>query len=143
MNQAANTPILFWIIAIVGLLWNAMGAFDYIMTQTQNENYMANFTEAQLEYFYGFPSWMVAAWAVGVWGSFFGSLAMVMRKAWAVWLFGASLLGLLVSSLYNFVFSNGLEVMGQSGAIFTAVIWGVILFLLFYCRAMSAKGVLK
>ena len=37
-----------------------MGAFDYVMTETRNEAYMAEFTPEQLEFFYGFPAWMIA-----------------------------------------------------------------------------------
>ncbi len=30
------TPRDLWVIGIVGLLWSAMGAVDYVMTQTGN-----------------------------------------------------------------------------------------------------------
>jgi hypothetical protein len=103
---------------------------------------MSQFTPAQLEYFYGFPAWMVAAWAVGVWGSFLGSIALLLRKSWAVWLFGASILGLAASSVYNFVLSDGRAVMGEGGVMFTAVIWVIALFLFFYAQAMAKRRVL-
>ena len=34
-------PKHLWIVGILSLLWNAMSAFDYKMTQTKNESYMA------------------------------------------------------------------------------------------------------
>ena len=86
---------------------------------------------------------MVAAWAVGVWDALLGSLGLLARKAWAVWVFGASLLGLAVSTVYNFVLSNGAEVMGDSAVMFTAVIWVIGLFLFFYAKAMARRGVLR
>jgi len=33
--------------------------------------------------------------------------------------------------------------MGDAGAIFTAVIWVIALFLFFYARAMARRGVLQ
>ena len=42
--RAQSTPVHLWIIGVIALLWNAMGAYDYLMTQTQNEAYMSNFT---------------------------------------------------------------------------------------------------
>lgn len=143
MQNAVKTPAHFWIVAIGALLWNSVGAFDYTATQYRIESYMANFTPEQLEYFYGFPAWMDAAWAVGVWGSFLGSLALLLRKSWAVWLFGASILGLAVSTIYNFVLTDGAAAMGETGAIFTGVIWAIVLFLFFYARAMAKRGVLR
>ena len=137
-----KAPVHLWIIGIVSLLWNALGAFDYLATKMRLDFYMSQFTAEQLEYFYGFPAWMVAAWAVGVWGALLGTLALLMRKAWAVWLYGASLLGLAVSTVYNFVLSDGAAIMGEPAVIFTAVIWVIALFLFFYAKAMARRGVL-
>ena len=137
-----KTPIHLWIVGILAVLWNAMGAFDYIATQYRLESYMSQFTPEQLEYFYAFPVWMDAAWAIAVWASVLGSLTLLMRKAFAVWLFGISILGLAVSSIYNFILSDGMAMMGSGGATFTAVIWIIALFLYFYARAMAARRVL-
>ena len=143
MQNTVKTPVHLWIIAIVSLLWNAMGAYDYLATKLRIESYMSQFTPEQLDFFYAFPSWMVVAWAIGVWGSFFGSLSLLLRKSWAVWLFGASIAGLAVSTVYNFILTDGAEAMGSGGVIFTAVIWVIVLLLLFYARAMDKRGVLN
>lgn len=143
MQNDVKTPLHFWIVAIVALFWNSFGAFDYLATKLQLEFYMSQFTAEQLEYFYSFPAWMVVAWAIGVWGAFFGSLALLMRKTWAVWLFGASILGLAVSTLYNFVLTDGASAMGDGATMMTAMIWVIALLLFFYARAMAKAGVLK
>jgi len=36
-----HAPWHLWLVGIMGLLWDSMGAFDYLMTQTQNESYMS------------------------------------------------------------------------------------------------------
>jgi hypothetical protein len=144
MNEnTAKTPVVFWIVSVLSLLWNSMGAFDYLATHLRLEFYMSNFTPEQLDYFYGFPAWVVAAWALGVWGSFFGSLALLLRKSWAVWLFGVSILGLAVSSVHNFVLSDGAAMMGEAAVMMTGVIWVIVLVLFFYARAMAKSGVLR
>ena len=143
MQDNVKTPVHFWIVSITSLLWNFGGAYDYLATKLKIESYMAQFTPDQLEYFYGFPAWMVVGWAFGVWGAFFGSVALLLRKSWAVWLFGASIIGLAASSVYNFVMTDGVDIMGQTGVIFTAAIWVIALFLFFYSRAMASKGVLR
>ena len=138
-----KTPIHLWIVAILAVLWNAVGAFDYVATQYRLESYMSQFTPGQLEYFYSFPVWMDAAWAIAVWASVLGSLSLLLRKAWAVSLFGISILGLATSTVYHYILSDGLAVMGSEGAIFTAVIWLIALFLFFYAQAMAERKVLK
>ena len=141
-QQTVKTPIHLWIVGILSLLWNAGGGFDYSATQLQLESYMSNFTPEQLEYFYGFPVWMDAAWAIAVWSGVLGSLCLLFRKAWATWLFGAAVAGLAVSTAYNLI-SDGFRLMGEGAAVFTAIIWAIALFLLFYARAMEKKGVLS
>ncbi len=144
MNETATrTPVHFWIVAVLAVLWNAMGAFDYSATQLRLDFYMSQFTEEQLAYFYGFPTWMVAAWAIAIWSSLLGSIGLLLRKSWAVWLFGLAILGLATSTVYNFVLNDGAAVMGGTAVIFTAVIWIIALFLFFYSKAMAKNGVLR
>jgi hypothetical protein len=143
MNDRPRTPVHLWIVGIVSLLWNSGGAFDYSATRLGVESYLANFTPEQVEYFTNIPVWMGTAWALGVWGSFFGSFALLLRKNWAVWLFGVSILGLAGTTVYNFVLTDGAEIMGDAAAAFSVAIWTIVLFLFFYARAMAKRGVLR
>ena len=142
MSRAVATPKHLWIIGIITALWNMMGAYDYLMTQTRNEAYMAQFEPAQLDYFYGFPIWLVFFWALAVWGGFLGSVLLLLRKRLAVPVFMASFGSMVVTAIYNFGFSNGVEVMGSVGFVFTVVIFFVALGLWLYSRAMQKRGVL-
>lgn len=141
--RGTRTPVHLWIVGIVSLLWNAMGAFDYLATQMRLESYMSQFTEEQLAYWYGFPAWVVSAWAIAVWGAFFGSIALLLRKSWSVWLFGLSILGMVVTSIYTFGLSEGASMMGTGEVIFSAIIWIVAIALFVYSRRQAANGVLR
>jgi hypothetical protein len=143
MKAATRAPWHLWVVGIAALLWNAVGALDYVMTQTRNAQYMAGFTPEQLEFFYGIPAWTVAAWAIGVWGGVLGSLLLLLRKSLAEWVFLASLAGVVLTTFRNYVLSNGLEVMGGPGAaVVTAVIFLVAVGLYLYARAMRTRGAL-
>lgn len=142
MSRLLPTPIHLWIVGVVTLLWNAMGGYDYLMTQTKNADYMARFEPAQLEYFYGFPMWVEACWAVAVWGALLGSILILMRKGLAVPVLMVSFFAMAATAVYNFGISNGLEIMGTGGMIFSAVIFLVALGLWMYAKAMRGRGVL-
>jgi hypothetical protein len=137
-----KAPIHLWIVGVVSLLWNCMGAFDYSASQLKLEFYMKQFTPEQLEYFYGFPSWAVAFWAFGVWGALAGSVGLLLRKKWAVYAFAVSICGLFVTTIYNFVLTDGAKAMGEGAMAFSVVIWVLALFLLWYSWSQSKKGVL-
>lgn len=140
MNKA---PIHLWIVGILAVLWNAIGAFDYAATQLKLDFYMSQFTQEQLDYFYAFPAWVDASWAIAVWGSLLASLLLLMRKALSAWLFGLAILAMAVTAVYNFFLSDGLAVMGDEAATFTVVIWVIALFLYFYSVAMAKRRVLN
>ena len=144
MNELnTRVPRHLWIVGGLSLLWNAIGALDYSASQLRIEAYMSQFTPEQLAYFYAFPAWAVAAWAIAVWGSLLGSLFLLLRKASAVWLFGVSIVAMVLTGIYSYVLTDGLALMGTGGAIFTAVIWLIAFSLYFYARAMVRRGVLR
>ncbi|MCM2310851.1 MAG: hypothetical protein NDI84_05555, partial [Steroidobacteraceae bacterium] len=64
-------------------------------------------------------------------------------KAWAVWLFGVSIVAMMITGIYNFALSEGIALMGTGALAFTAVIWIVAFGLFFYARAMAQRGVLR
>lgn len=137
-----RTPVHLWIIGVLALLWNGMGAFDYLATELRLDFYMGQFSPEQLDYVYAIPAWVVAAWAIAVWSALLASVGLLFRRSWAVWLFGLSILGMAVTTLHNFVLTDGAAVMGSGAVVFTAVIWVVAILLLLYSRRLASKGVL-
>ncbi|NND00015.1 MAG: hypothetical protein HKN85_07525 [Gammaproteobacteria bacterium] len=138
-----KAPWHLWVVGLLGLLWSAGGAFDYFMTQTSNEAYMSAFTPEQLEFFYGLPSWVVAFWALAVWGGVLGAILLLLRKAIAVKIFLISLIAFLITAFQNYGLSNGLEVIGDAfSLVFVLVIFLASLGLFFYSRAMLRRGVI-
>src|ERR1039458_10394440 len=128
--QSAKTPWHLWVVGVVSLLWNSVGAMDFVMTQTKNKAYMSGFTPAQLDFYYGFPGWVVAAWGIAVWGGVLGSLFLLIRRRQAVHFFVASIIGMVLTDIRNFSAANGMKIMGGAGALmFSAAIFviGVLL----------------
>ena len=145
-SQAAGRPRAPWHLWVIGglaLLWSAVGALDYVMTQTRNEAYMSGFTPEQLAFFYGIPAWAVATWAIGVWGGVLGAVLLLIRKRLAMWVFLASFVAAVLTAFQNYVLSNGMEVIGGAGAlVFSAVIVLFALGLFLYARTMCMRGVI-
>ena len=139
-----RAPTHLWIVGGLSALWNAFGAFDYLMTQTRNEAYLAQFTPEQRAYFDGFPMLMEAAWACGVWGALAGSLLLLARSRHAVLAFGISLAGLLVSTIYGYGVADMPESLkGGAMMAMNAAIWIVAILLFVYAWRMRKRGVLR
>lgn len=143
MSPSPATPRHLWIVGILALLWNAVGAYDYLMTETRNEAYMAKFTPEQLDYFYAFPTWVIAAWALAVWGGVLGAVLLLMRNRFAVPVLVISLIG-MVGTTINTIVSGGFSIMGGIGpTLFTLLIFVISVGLLLYARRMQSSGVLR
>jgi len=142
-TRTVPTPWHLWVIGAIAVLWNAMGAFDYVMTETRNAAYMSAFTPEQLAFFYRLPGWVIAAWAIAVWGGILGALLLLLRRRLAVWVFLVSVVAMVVTTIHNYVLSNGLEIFADAGShALTAAIFVIALGLFIYARAMSKRGVL-
>jgi hypothetical protein len=137
------TPRHLWIVGALALLWNSIGAMDYVMTQTANEAYLSAYTDEELAFFFSMPAWTVAAWAIAVWGSVLGAILLLLRKRLSVQVFLVSLLAQVATAFENYVLSNGMEIMGSAWELaFTAVIFLIALALLLYARAMEREKIL-
>jgi hypothetical protein len=140
-----KAPWHLWLVGVIAVLFNAMGAFDYFMSKTQGEAYMASMgmTAEQIAYILEMPGWMMVVWPIGVWGAFVASVLLLMRKKLAVPIFVASLAAWFVNVIYTYLLSNGGEILGQSMHIMSVVISTLMLFFTWYAWAMSKQGVLR
>lgn len=142
-TQRIQAPWHLWVIGALALLWNAMGALDYFLSQSKNEAYMEMFTPEQLEFFYNFPSWSIAMWPIAVWGGALGCIFLLLRNKLAVCVFLVSLICMALNTIYIYAFTNGMEVMGDPFEIaFNAAIFLVAVFLFFYSNNMSSKNII-
>jgi hypothetical protein len=145
---SARTPVHLWIVGILSLLWNCFGAYDYTMTRTRNMDYLSSAMPGVdpntfLTWVDGFPMYARAGWALGVWLGLLGAVLLLMRSRWAVWSFGVSLVGAVLSLGYQIALAPPLE--GASGPMFTVMPYVIILiaaFLAWYAWTME-KGVLR
>ncbi len=143
MDQTVKTPWHLWVIGAISLLWNSGGVISYTMTKLAALDGTGMPSE-QLNYYYSFPAWATAFWALGVWGCFFGSAALLFRSRYAVWLFGISIVGLVGTTIFQQVFSDMPETLQTAGhTAFAAAIWVITIGLFFYARSMSKSGVLR
>ena len=143
-----SAPMHLWAVGGLSLLWNAFGATDYTMSQLRNEAWLGGAAESMgitaqdmIAYIDGFPAWMHAFWALGVWGALLGSVLLLLRKRQAVWAFGLSLLGLAVTQIYQATTPQ--PAWADMAVGMTVTIWAIALFLLGYAIWMRNKGVLR
>ncbi|MFM5948126.1 MAG: hypothetical protein ACKOPM_02685 [Novosphingobium sp.] len=135
-NSAGKVPTTFWVIAVLGLLWNAFGAYLYLLARLDPQTALAGADPAMKNYVANQPIWANIGYGLGIWGSFFGSVAMVLRSRQAVNLFLASLVGAAISHL-------GQAMAGVIPVGLAVMIMAVIAFLWWYSRRCAEQGLLR
>ncbi|NGM49703.1 hypothetical protein G5B46_08810 [Caulobacter sp. 602-2] len=145
LSAGGKTPWHVWLVGVVAVLFNAIGVFDFVMSMTQGEAYMASagMTAEQIAHYRQMPAWMTGVWAIGVFGAFGASVLVLLRRKLAFGVFAVSLAAFLVSLLYTYALTDGGKVMGQQMAITSAVIAALLAFFTWYAWAMGKRGVLK
>ena len=140
-----KTPWHLWGVGVVMLLFNSGGAFDYVMTQTKNADYLAQFSNEELAYFESFPTWVQGCWAIAVWGAVLGCILLLLRRRLAIWVFGISMVSMFVTMVQNFVLADVKmhDVVGPEAIWFSALIAVVTVATFLYARAMAGRGVLR
>jgi hypothetical protein len=142
---ADKAPAHLWVVGIVSLLWNAMGAADYTMTHVMGSEYLeaGGFGPEVVAYFSALPTWATAGWALGVWGAVIGSVLLLMRSRYAVWAFALSLAGIVVMTINSLNNPYPAEMVSTGGTVFEWVIKIVAVLLLWYAWTMRKRGVLR
>lgn len=141
---AGRVPWHFWVVAVLALLAAAVSAYDYLMTQTENVAYLAMFTPEQQVYFTTLPLWQEIVWAFAVWAGVLAAILLVIRLAWAVWLFALSFLCSLVFMAACLADPTMRAMMTEPVTLlFTVVVLGFALFVVLYAAAMKKRGVLR
>ncbi|WP_298342725.1 hypothetical protein [uncultured Algibacter sp.] len=127
-------PIWFWIISIIALIWNGMGAYHYLIQAYNTESYRAMYTAEQLEIAANMPAWVTAAFAIAVFAGALAAIGLLLRKSWSVKLWLLSLLAVIIQMGYilinDYASSIGMTIM----------IVILAFFFTWFARTSQAKG---
>jgi hypothetical protein len=142
-----RTPAHLWVVGALSLLWNAYGAYDYLMTRTRNADYLGSMgvdAKAMLAYIDSMPIWSQFGWGLGIWAAVLGSVLLLMRSRYAVHAFVASLVGMALSFGWEMFASNAPEELKHGGMEYVPLIIAVIGVLqLWYASRQRKAGVLR
>lgn len=137
MNVTGTTKpaASFWVVAGLGFLWNSFGAYLYTMAKLDPASMLAGAPQAMQDYIAAAPLWANIGYGLGIWGSFLGSVLLLLRRRHAETAFLVSLLGAIVSYA-------GQAMAGVLTLAEPIVILAVIAFLWWYSRRAAQTGAL-
>ena len=141
MNDSVKPPVWFWVVSILGLLWNLMGVAAFI-----NDVFFldtATLDELQRDFFEGRPSWALAAYGAAVFGGALGCLALLLRRGWALPMLIICLVGIVLQNVHAIALGNAIEVFGPQGLALPAMVFLIALFLAWFAHYARGRGWLQ
>lgn len=102
MMTKTKVPVWHWIVAIVLVLWEAMGCYACILQIRLGAAAMGSVDDWSLKYYAALPIWYNWVYAVGTFGGLLGGLALLLRDKRAPMFFWISLVAIIVMFGYAF-----------------------------------------
>ena len=128
-----KAPWHLWLVGGVSLLFNSIGAFDYLMTRRHDA-----------AYFEHYPVLPAAFWTVGVFGAVAASVLLLSRSRYTVPIALAALCAQAGLDIISFGFMGRLSVFGVRQSLFDILVpLGLAAVLSRYALVMSRRGVLR
>ena len=143
MNEeviSAKPPKSFYWIAGAAFLWDLIGVATYIGTVTVSPEAVAELPAAQQELMANTPAWSTGLFAIAVWAGAIGTLLLLLRKAIAYPILIVSLAAVTINGAYTWFMTNAYEVLGAGQAGFSAVIFAIAAFLVWFANDAKGKG---
>ena len=142
-SQEMSSPAWFRVVAVVALLWFLMDISAFFMRVLMTEEGINAMPVNQQHLYRNMPVWVNIVFAGEVFGGALGSVALLLKKKWALPLFAVSILGVLSQTFHIWIRSDAISVMGAPAVVMplVAILIGVGMIVL--TKSAIAKGWLR
>lgn len=125
----------FWVIGIFILLWNVMGCINFFVQM--NPEMLAAYRESEQAIIQSHPLWSTIGFVITVIGGTLGCVLLLLKKSTAFYLFVASFIGVVITTLHALTLGVHFEISEVVGIIMMPSI--VELFLIWYAHYCKTK----
>lgn len=126
----------FWLIGTLMLIWNGLGCVNFIVQM--NPEFVSSYRGIEQAIIQGRPLWATIGFAVAVFGGAAGCILLLLKKPLALYLFIASLLGVVITMSHALGAGINFGAGELIGIVFIPI--AVAIFLIWYTRYSNSKG---
>ena len=137
--RANRRPWHLWAVGILTLLWNGSGTYTFVMAQAGRLTGLSAEEEA---YYAAQPLWFAVSTDIALLTAVAAGVALLMRSHMALWLFGISLILIVLNNSYEVVSGTSRMLVNQGAIVLTTVVIIIAALQLIYSWAMSMRGTL-
>ena len=135
-----KAPWHLWVVGTLSLLWNTSGAYTIMSAQS---GAIMDMDPPEVAYYAAQAPWFVAVTDLVLIAAILAAIALLLRSRWAVHLYGLSIAGIIVTSVYDIAAGTALLLQDQGWLILSCVTTGLAIAQLAYAVVMRGRGVLR
>ena len=135
-----KAPWHLWVVGTLSLLWNTSGAYTIMSAQS---GAIMDMDPPEVAYYAAQAPWFVAVTDLVLISAILAAIALLLRSRWAVHLYGLSIAGIIVTSVYDIAAGTALLLQDQGWLILSCVTTGLAIAQLAYAVVMRGRGVLR
>ena len=141
MTTTHKAPAWFWIVAILLLLWEAMGCYACVLQFKLGAAAMGPVDDWSLKYYASLPAWYNVVYAIATFGGLLGALTLLLRNKLASPLFWISFVAVIVMFGYAFAATDLIAHKGLGQVLpFPLIIAAVGAFSIWFTGVAVKKG---
>lgn len=133
-------PAWFYVLAGLALLWNVAGLLAVVADLRLSAADIAALPPEQQAMYAARPLWSVVGSVVAVAAGTLASLLLLLRRRWAILLFGVSLVGVVVQDLGIFVLTRAAKTGDMTPLVLQSLVLVIAVALLLLARRARANG---
>lgn len=144
LNDNVKKPTtLFWVVAVIFVLWNLIGCSMYVMEMTMSDAAYAEAFGPELAAVRDvYPTWGLAGYALAVWGGLLAAILFILRKRLSVSFFIFSLIMAIIGFVPTFTNSVLKDAAGASFWVMPVVVVVIAIIEIIFSRKQQANGIL-
>jgi hypothetical protein len=145
MNETPAAPAArpgwFWIVAIAALLWNLVGLSIFALHYSMGPEELAALPEGQRRMLENVPAWAWISYAVAVVAGTVASIALLLRRRYAVALYWISLVGVvLLQVVWTMFLSGAPAILGPGSLVMPVLVLVIAVVLVLFSRHAARRG---
>lgn len=139
----AKPGALFWILAIVFVIWSLIGCSMYLTEMMMSDKAYATAFGPELAAVRDvYPTWGLSAYAIAVWSGLLAAIFFLLRKQLSVTIFTVSLIAAIIGFIPTFTNSVLRDAAGSSFWVMPLIVVLIGIIEILYSRKQASAGVL-
>ncbi len=142
MINTASVSKGYWVVTVIGVLWNLMGVFQFFLefNYWRNPESRASLDQDLAPFYDSTPAWLYVVFGIAVATGLLGCLGLIVRKSWAVPVFLCSLVAVILQMAHNLLGTKLISVLGPGAAVMPIVVMLIALGLYLYSKKAANMG---